>query len=341
MDRLKFVAVIVVVLTIVLGACGVEDSLGITPTTVPPDAARPSDGGSSSPSPLLPAAASAAAANAVAASSVGSAADITPVTGPAGAPETSAQVTDGGNFRLLISDEKNAIGDFASLLVRIDRVGLQQGGESGGWTEFDVPEKDATVDLVLLQGDNAQEVLKASILPGQYSKVFIHVGEVTGFLRTASTTPLTIKLPSDKLQINTPFEVFESSVTTFVYDITVIAAGNQKSGIKYILKPVISESGVGQPFEEVKPNDDRQEDDREELLTLRMEGDPLPGATSTLVVTDSSGSPVPNAEITVNDETVGVTDANGQLIISIPADTDELELEARLDDAQGELEIEF
>ena len=60
MYRLKFVAVIVVVLTIVLGACGVEDSLGITPTTVPPDAARPSDGGSSSPSPLLPAAAGAA-----------------------------------------------------------------------------------------------------------------------------------------------------------------------------------------------------------------------------------------------------------------------------------------
>ena len=334
MRRLSLVSVTVIAFTILLGACGADDSLDIIPTAVPSDTARSSEGGSSYPSPLSLVV---TAARAVAASSAGASA--TPVPGPAGTPATSPQVTDGGNFRLLISDEKNAIEDFASLLVSIDRVGLQQGGESGGWTEFDVPEQDATVDLVLLQGDNAQEVLKASVSPGQYSKVFIHVNEVTGFLLADPTTSFTIKLPSNKLQINMPFEVFESFVTTFVYDITVVAAGNQKSGIKYILKPVITESGAAQPFEEVKP-DDGQKDGGKELI-LRLEDDPLPGATSTLVVTDSDGNPVPNATISVNGETVGATDASGQLMIAIPADAGKLELEARLDDAEGELEIEF
>lgn len=43
----------------------------------------------------------------------------------------------------------------------------------------------------------------------------------------------------------------------------------------------------------------------------------------------------------LNGETLGDTDANGQLIIAISADIEKLELEARLDDAKGELEIEF
>jgi hypothetical protein len=54
----------------------------------------------------------------------------------------------GGNFRLLISDEENAIGDFARLLVRF--AGFEIERASGGWfpgTGLIVPQTP-TADLV-------------------------------------------------------------------------------------------------------------------------------------------------------------------------------------------------
>ena len=354
------------------------------------------------------------------------------------------------NFRFLISDERNAIGDFANLWVEIYSIGLEH--EGGGWQTLDIEEANNKVDLVQLQGDNAQEILQAQIPVGSYSKVFIEVGEVTGTLLSATSTTtstvtstiISIKLPSSKLQINKPFEVLEDSVTSFVYDITVIAAGNEKGGIKYILKPVIGESGADKSFNVVKgkpdgvgkdgdddddgpsahgkpegvgqggddddddsaqgkpdgvgkdgdddddgdsaqgkpdgvgqggddddgdsakgkpdgvgksddddgpsaqgkPDDvddegaDTESSDVENSeLTLQLEGDPLPGATSILSVTDSEGSPVPDATVTVNDEEAGQTDAQGELSISIPSDSEELEIVAILGDAGGELEV--
>ena len=86
----------------------------------------------------------------------------------------SREETEEANFRFLISDEQNAIGDFANLWVDIDRIGLEQKG--GSWHELDIEEANRRVDLVLLQGDNAQEVLQAQIPTGLYDKVFIHVG---------------------------------------------------------------------------------------------------------------------------------------------------------------------
>ena len=68
---------------------------------------------------------------------------------------------------------------------------------------------------------------------------------------------ITVKLPSNKLHLSVPFEVTESSVTNFVYDITVIAAGSAKGGrVKYILKPQISESGSEVRFDEVDPEEE-------------------------------------------------------------------------------------
>ncbi len=312
------------------------------------------------------------------------------------------------NFRFLISDEQNAIGDFANLWVEIEAIGLQS--QDGSWQELVVDETSDKVDLVQLQGDNAQEILQAQIPAGSYSKVFIEVGEVTGTLlsvtstttSTVTSTIISIKLPSSKLRINKPFEVLEDSVTSFVYDITVIAAGNEKSGIKYILKPVIGESGADQSFNLVKgkpdgvgkgggdgdgpsakgkldgvgkggdddggdsakgkpdgvgksggddghsaqgTTDDIDESDDVHVevgdseLSLRLEGDPQPGALSILVVTDADGGPATDATVTVNGEPAGSTDANGQLGIRIPSDSEELEIVAILGQVGGELEV--
>ena len=158
----------------------------------------------------------------------------------------SPQPSPEGNFVFLISDDVNAIGDFQSLNISISKIGLQLGGEASQWIELNPEVK--VVDLTLLQGDKAQEIWRGDVPKGQYTKVFIHVSNVSGVLK-ATGGPVNVKLPSEKLQISRPFEVTGDSVTSFVYDVTVVQAG--KSG-KYILKPQVGQSGADQRFEKIE-----------------------------------------------------------------------------------------
>jgi hypothetical protein len=153
-------------------------------------------------------------------------------------PQTLISSPD-GNFAFLISDEPNDIGDFESLNVTISRVGLQAAG-SLNRLEF-APETE-TVDLTQLQGEQSQEIWRGNVTAGQYSQVYIYVSEVTGKLE-ATGQIVDVKLPSSKLHISVPFEVTTDAVTSFTFDITVVATGNNG---KYILKPQIGESGARQ-----------------------------------------------------------------------------------------------
>jgi len=171
-------------------------------------------------------------------------------TGPAAAPEGPGVVT-AANFRLLISDQPNAIMDFDHLYVEVTSIGVQQGNESGSWITLDPnPDPDGDgipgFDLRPLTGDNALEIWSGNLTAGQYSKMFLYIGNVTGIMAGNETT---VKLPSGKLQISKPFTVGDSLVN-FVYDITVHKAG--KSG-KYILSPQVAESGPDKNFIDVSP----------------------------------------------------------------------------------------
>ena len=54
------------------------------------------------------------------------------------------------------------------------------------------------------------------------------------------------------------------SLSSFVFDITVIAAGNQRSEVKYVLQPVISESGADQRVK-IEDGEHSIGDDTEEI----------------------------------------------------------------------------
>jgi hypothetical protein len=160
-----------------------------------------------------------------------------------------------GNLRLMVSDEPNDIGDFYSVKVTISNIGFQE-KDADGFTEYEV-NPPRTVDLTKLQGKNASEVWEGPVVSGNYTKVFVYVDNVTGILNGAGAGQdpvagenVTVKLPSGKLQISKAFEVKEDGTITFVFDITVIKAG--QSG-KYILKPQIAESGADQPVNDVTP----------------------------------------------------------------------------------------
>jgi uncharacterized repeat protein (TIGR01451 family) len=125
------------------------------------------------------------------------------------------------------------------------------GGEPGEW--FECEPATVELDLVPLQEENAQEIWSGTLPDGDYNKVFVHVTNVTG-KKTSGEIIDDIKLPSSKLHINTHFTLPEDSPVHFIFDLTVVAAGNEKSGIKYILKPVVSESGPNQKYKEVNPS---------------------------------------------------------------------------------------
>ena len=244
-----------------------------------------------------------------------------------------------------LSDEENAMGDFAHLNVTVTKVGLQRGGESGSWVEKDVD--DRTVDLTTLPGANATKLGTFGVDNGTYTKVFVHVDEINATLENGDS--VNVKLPSNKLQLNKEFTVGDGEEVDFVYDMSVFKAGN--SG-KYILKPVVGESGTGDevPIEDVDDEDSDDDSDEEtEALALNASfvGNVTAGENVTVEVT-RNGSAVENASIEVTQEIDGDkttetyrTDENGTVTFAIDANATELTVVVTAGDDEAELEREL
>ena len=177
-----------------------------------------------------------------------------PTSTPAPSPELP--YVEDENFRFLISDDVNAIHDFEHVYITISEIGVQHGGESGNWAIFP-PDITEPIDLKPLVGENALEIWNGNLAPGEYSKVFIYVSSVNGTLTEAlGSREANINLPSEKLHIIKPFTISENTITSFVYDVTVIKAG--QSG-QYILKPQIAQSGEDQEFKLTKQGEGKRE----------------------------------------------------------------------------------
>lgn len=244
-----------------------------------------------------------------------------------------APVVAQANFRLLLSDQENAIGDFESLEVTITSIGMLRAGEEGGWEKIEL-EESVVRDLTRLQGLNAQEIWGGVLPEGQYIQLFVYIEDAVGTLKNGETVDVII--PSGSIQISKPFVVGSGdSVVNFVYDITVVAAGN-----KYVLLPQIDESGPEQEFHEVG----------EGKLTLWVvdTGTPVtPGDNITVVVTFQD-DPLPGAQVRVNGVEVGNTSGEGgqegRISFTIPYD-EELKVKAKitteLGELEGDLKIEF
>lgn len=84
-----------------------------------------------------------------------------------------------------------------------------------------------------------------------------------------------------------------------------------------------------------------EEPDVDELSITVVEGTPEPGATITVEVT-AGGDPVAGAQVEVDGESAGTTDADGRLVVTLPeTDEDEIEIEADTSDLSGELTVSF
>jgi hypothetical protein len=163
-----------------------------------------------------------------------------PVVAPAGTVAAVSTASE-PNFLLLISDEANDIEDFSSLWITVSGVGLILGDEEGIVEEMFEP---VEVNLVGLTGEAAVALWGGYLPEGDYTKIFIYVDQVIGLLES-SEEEIEIKLPSNKLHLDLPVLVEGAETTEFVFDITVLRAGN--SG-QYLLKPQASESGQGAAY---------------------------------------------------------------------------------------------
>ena len=227
-------------------------------------------------------------------------------------------------------------------------------GDGGEWVEHEVDNR--TVDLTELKGANATKLSSLDVPNGSYEKVFVYVSDVNGTLKDG--TDQRVKLPSGKLQLNSEFTVGNGEEVDFVFDITAVKAGN--SG-KYILKPVISESGTDVEIDDVDERDDHEDDEREDNedredderadeeerdderdadLNASFDGNVTAGENVTLSVT-SDGEPVEGATVFVGGDRAGTTDANGTYVIQVPDDAEELEVEVTHQGSETELEVEL
>ncbi len=279
----------------------------------------------------------------------GPASSITPaVTQPVSTSPAStlpASLDEKGNFKFLVSDEKNAIDDFTSLFITISSIGVHKGAASenvsdnasDNWIEI-VP-AITKVDLKQLIGDNATSVWSGNITPGTYNKVFINISDVSGTLATATDNQSTsVKLPGGKLQISKPFTISATTPTSFVFDVTVVAAGNENKNVKYILKPQIDMSGSDQKFKEVKPVAEKGNNQNALGLRLSLDGKAEAGAQVTLLAS-SGKSGIEGAVITLNGKDLGKTNNLGQLALTLPTAPGEIQIKAVSGNMTAELKL--
>ena len=188
--------------------------------------------------------------------------------GGGGSSEDGTDTGDGksggalGAFRLLISDQPAAIGDFDSLEVtlssaRVFRVdedetvtpvavnatettpeatATEADDEARGFVEFGLD--DVTVDLAQVVGDRAVSVLEGELEEGRYSGIELRVANAGGVVDGEGVD---VMVPSDRLRIVRPLEVAPDAELAFVFDINVVRKG--RSG-EYNLLPAIGKSGV-------------------------------------------------------------------------------------------------
>ncbi|MYL15901.1 DUF4382 domain-containing protein [Halorubrum terrestre] len=124
---------------------------------------------------------------------------------------------------------------------------------------FTVVELDgATVDLTQVVEDDAIAVFDGEIPAGSYEKIELEVSAVEGIV---DGSEVDVKLPSEKLQITNGFEVTPDEEVSFVFDINVVKRGKNNG---YILKPVISGSGVAGRDVDVNEIDDDDDDEGSE-----------------------------------------------------------------------------
>ncbi|QKQ98929.1 DUF4382 domain-containing protein [Candidatus Nanohaloarchaea archaeon] len=154
---------------------------------------------------------------------------------------TSTTQSNTGQFELLVSDRPADIDKFDYLNVGFSHARIFVSNNSTVEVKQISLENTSMVDLTQLQNESAESLVNTTLEAGNYSKIELYTETVNASVNGSSVE---VKVPPGKLMITKPFTVRPNETTSFVFDIQVVLRGNQQNNQGYILKPVISESGV-------------------------------------------------------------------------------------------------
>ncbi len=150
-----------------------------------------------------------------------------------------------GTVEMYVSDQPGAIEDFQHLNVTITEIAVHPANatENESWVTRDVDNR--TVDLTRLEGENASLVGNLSVPSDTYETVFVRIDGIDATLTSGEAAD--VRLPSERLHLNSEFTVEANETVSFVYDIRVHETGSGR----YVLRPNAGESGPHQPINHV------------------------------------------------------------------------------------------
>jgi hypothetical protein len=128
---------------------------------------------------------------------------------------------------------KDAPVDLSALTVTISSLAVQ--GETG-WTNLNFTEETTSVTFDLLSLENVTKELSLAELPvGNYSKIRLQIEAASATFEDSGET-VTLKVPSERIDVIVKFEVKEDAVTQVLIDMTAdwVAISNSHN-----LRPVL------------------------------------------------------------------------------------------------------
>lgn len=170
---------------------------------------------------------------------------------------TSTTTGNSGQFELLISDRPAAIEDFDYLNVEFSHANVFASSNGSEEVQRISLNETSAVDLTQVRNLSAESLINTSLAVGNYSKIELYSERINA---SVDGEDVEVKIPPGKLMLTKPFEIRPNSTTSFVFDIQVVLRGNQQNNQGYILKPVISESGVAGEGVEVERRSKEAED---------------------------------------------------------------------------------
>lgn len=136
-------------------------------------------------------------------------------------PQVDAAESDRGNFEVRIKDHRDAIGDFAKLIIVIDMISISPKPGLMFWqTDWkDLAASPTSVDLTQYVGTKTVRVVRASIDAGAFDGVHIQIKAVNGVLKKSQRVA-PVKNTIGPLKLS--FQVPARGETLLVLDLTVM-----------------------------------------------------------------------------------------------------------------------
>ena len=134
---------------------------------------------------------------------------------------TDAALADQGTFEVRIKDHRDAIGDFAKLIIAIDKISISAKPGLMFWQaeRKDLAASPDSVDLTQYVGAKTVRVARASVNAGAFDEVHLKIKTVNGVLKK-SQRAAPIKNTIGPLQLS--FQVPARGETLLVLDLTVM-----------------------------------------------------------------------------------------------------------------------